>query len=147
MPLSVEKIKNGTVIDHIEAGRGLHVMSLLGVSFGYEGILALVMNVPSKSMGRKDILKIDGKRVDQKDVDKISVVAPRATFNIITDSNVVEKRKVSLPERLLAAFKCPNPKCVTNSEKVETCFSVEKGPRMRCGHCERLFPPAELFPC
>jgi len=143
MPLTVEKIENGTVIDHITAGKGLRVLDILGIRAGFEGRAALVMNVPSKKMGRKDIVKVEGRFLDEKDVDKIAVIAPQATLNIIKGGEVKEKGSVKLPRAIAGVFRCPNPKCITNFERIPSRFNVERGPRMRCAYCERMFAPDE----
>lgn len=109
MPLIVEKIENGTVIDHIPGGLGLKVLEILKIDRSYSARVALMMNVPSKRIGKKDILKVEGKTLDDKSVNKIALVAPNATLNIIKNSNVVEKKIVQLPKELRGAFKCPNP--------------------------------------
>ncbi len=147
MPLSVEKIEDGSVIDHITAGHGLRVLNILRIDEKYAGRVALVMNVPSKTMGKKDIVKIEGKFIDEKTADKIAVIAPQATLNIIKKGEVVSKDMVEIPSKLIGVFRCPNPKCITTSEKIETDFEVEKGerePGMRCAYCERKFTPEEL---
>ncbi|MBI5158655.1 aspartate carbamoyltransferase regulatory subunit [Candidatus Micrarchaeota archaeon] len=147
MPLSVEKIEDGSVIDHITAGHGLHVLAILKIDEKYAGRVALVMNVPSKTMGKKDIVKIEGKIIDEKTADKIAVIAPHATLNIIKKGEVTSKNQVEMPSKLVGVFKCPNPKCVTTTEKIETDFEVEKrseNPNMRCAYCERTFTPEEL---
>lgn len=147
MPLTVEKIEDGSVIDHITAGYGMRVLNILRIDEKYAGRVALVMNVPSKRMGKKDIVKIEGKFIDEKTADKIAVIAPQATLNIIKKGGVVSKDQVEIPSRLAGVFKCPNPKCITNAEKIETDFEVEKrekGPSMRCAYCERMFAPEEL---
>lgn len=147
MPLSVEKIEDGSVIDHITAGHGLRVLAILKIDDKYVGRVALVMNVPSKTMGRKDIVKIEGKIIDEKTADKIAVIAPQATLNIIKKGELASKNQVEMPSKLVGVFKCPNPKCVTTTERVETDFEVEKkseNPRMRCAYCERTFTPEEL---
>ncbi|MBI4399192.1 aspartate carbamoyltransferase regulatory subunit [Candidatus Micrarchaeota archaeon] len=143
MPLSVEKIENGTVIDHITPGKGLRVLGILQIDSEYKGRVALVMNVPSKHIGKKDIVKIEGKLIDDKTADKIALISPNATLNLIKNSEVIEKRNVKLPKVLTAAFKCPNPKCITNAELVETKFLVEKE-TLKCYFCERYFKAEEL---
>jgi aspartate carbamoyltransferase regulatory subunit len=147
MPLIVEKLENGTVIDHIPAGMGLKVLEILKIDRNYEARVALMMNVPSKKVGRKDIVKIEGKTLDDRSVNKIALVAPNATLNIIKNSNVVEKKIVQLPKELRGAFKCPNPDCITNLEPIETLFRMEKPEerRLRCGFCETLFEAKELI--
>jgi aspartate carbamoyltransferase regulatory subunit len=107
MPLIVEKIENGTVIDHIPAGLGLKVLDILKIDRSYEARVALMMNVPSKKVGKKDIVKVEGKLLDDKSVNKIALVAPNATLNIIKNSNVVEKKIVQLPKELRGALSVP----------------------------------------
>ena len=147
MPLVVKKIENGTVIDHIPAGLGLEVLGILKIDRNYGARVALMMNVPSKKVGRKDIVKVEGKMLDDKSVNKIALIAPNATLNIIRNSNVVEKKVVRLPKELRGAFKCPNPECITNLEPIETLFRMEKPEerRLRCGFCEMAFEAKELL--
>ncbi len=111
--LIVAKIKNGTVIDHIPAGKALKVLKILGIS-GEEGYrVAIVMNVESKKIGKKDIVKIENKYLSKQELDLIALVAPVATINVIKDYNVVEKYKVTLPSTIKGLIKCPNPTCIS----------------------------------
>ncbi len=143
MPLTVEKIENGTVIDHIEAGRGLKVLSLLGLDKRFEARVAVIMNVPSKMLGKKDIVKIEGVFLDGKKSDLVSLVCKKATINIIKKSELSEKRAVRLPKKVIGILKCPNPRCITNSEKIGTEFELDGG-LLRCKFCEKCFSPEEL---
>ena len=138
----VEKISNGTVIDHITAGMGRRVLSLLGIDETYPHRVALMINVPSKKTGRKDIVKIEGICVDSAKANIIALVAPNATINIIKNENVERKFNAELPQKL-SVGKCPNPNCITNSEKGYEDFSLE-GSHYRCNYCERLFKSIEL---
>ncbi len=141
----VEKIENGTVIDHIEAGRGLRVLQILGIAEGApSGRVALMVNVPSKKMGRKDILKIEGFFADSKSANKIALACPRARLNIIKKGKVVQKIDVRLPEGMEGIARCPNPQCITNSEPSTTTYFAREGGMLRCGFCERLFDAPEL---
>jgi len=140
--LIVEKIENGTVIDHIPAGMGLKVLSILKVDAGSK--VALLMNVASKRLGSKDIVKISEKKLDENEVNRIALVAPNATLNIIQNGTVVEKNEVRLPKSLYGVANCPNPKCITNNERVKTHFTQEKNSRFRCHYCEMLFDTSEL---
>ncbi len=141
--LKVEKIEDGTVIDHIRAGKGPRVLEILNIHEDYQGNVALVMNAPSKKMGKKDIVKISGKHVDDKTADRIALISPEASINIIKGSKIVEKRTVKLHSRLIGLAKCPNPNCITGHEQIGTDFKVE-GKGIRCFYCERLFKPEEL---
>ncbi len=139
--LKVEMIKNGIVIDHIRPRRAIDVLRILGIdgSFGYA--LTIAMNVPSKHIGRKDILKVENRDIDTNEINKIAVIAPEATINIIKDHRVVKKEKVTLPETIVGIIQCPNPKCITNKERepAESVFLVkQKEPLiLRCKYCER----------
>ena len=140
--LKVKKIKNGTVIDHIKAGLGKKVLDILGIDENFTQTAALLMNVPSKKIGRKDIVKIENKRLKKEEVDKIALIAPHATWNVIKDFKVINKNRIELPEVLEGIIKCPNPKCVSNAgEPIKSKFIVEeKEPvKLRCYYCERLF--------
>jgi aspartate carbamoyltransferase regulatory subunit len=148
MALIVEKIENGTVIDHIPAGLGLKVLEILKIDKDYNARVALVMNVTSRKTGKKDIVKIEGKQIDDKMANKIALIAPNATMNIIKNSEVAEKTQVKLPHELIGVFKCPNPQCVTNMEQIETVFKLEKSEpvrKLRCGFCEMVFEAKELL--
>ena len=138
----VEKISNGTVIDHIAAGMGRKVLGMLGIGEDYPYRVALMINVPSKKMGRKDIVKIEGIYVDSAKANIIALVAPNATINVIKNESVEKKFKAELPQKL-SVGKCPNPNCITNSEKGYEEFGLE-GSHYRCSYCERLFKSTEL---
>lgn len=140
--LKVRKIKDGTVIDHIKAGKGKKVLDILGVEDNSSDITAMLMNVSSGRVGKKDIVKIENKTLRKEEVDKIALIAPNATWNVIEDFQVVNKSKIELPNTLEGILKCPNPKCVTNmNEPIKNKFKVEeKEPvKLRCAYCERLF--------
>lgn len=146
--LTVSKIRNGTVIDHIPAGRSLAVLKVLGIT-GYEGLrIAILMNVESKKLGRKDIVKIEDKVVDEREASIISLIAPEATINIVRDFNVVEKRNLRLPETIKGLLKCPNPLCVTNNdpEALSEFVKVSEKPlRLRCVYCETYLNEADVL--
>lgn len=130
-------IEEGTVIDHIPSPLALKVIDILGVK--NEGIISMGLNFPSKQLGRKDLIKIENMYLKQDDTNKIALIAPTATINIIKESRVAEKRKISLPENIIGIMKCPNPICVTNHENVTTRFHLLEGspPSARCYYCER----------
>jgi aspartate carbamoyltransferase regulatory subunit len=96
--LRVQKIKEGTVIDHISGGGALSVLKILNIMGREDNIVSIVMNVPSHSLGRKDIVKVEGRELNPNEVDKIALIAPRSTINIVRDYVVVEKQKPRLPK-------------------------------------------------
>ena len=137
--LRVTPIKNGTVIDHITPGFAIKVLHVLKIPEASSSVVSVAMNVKSK-MDKKDIVKIENRELDTKEVDKIALIAPKATINIIRDFNVVEKHKVHLPDEIVGIVKCSNPTCISNSkEPVKSRFllvSIDP-PRIKCYYCER----------
>ncbi|MBC7114590.1 MAG: aspartate carbamoyltransferase regulatory subunit [Archaeoglobi archaeon] len=139
--LRVRPIKDGTVIDHVKAGQALNVLRILGIKPGSEEIVSMVMNVPSKKMGRKDIVKVENRELKEEEVAQISLISPEATINIIRNYEVVEKYRVSPPEYVTGLIRCPNLNCISNtSEPVSSKFIVmrDDGIKLRCYYCERV---------
>jgi len=144
--LKVKPIKNGTVIDHIKANKALSVLKILGLP-SKEAAVTIAMNVQSSEMGSKDIVKVEGRELAPEEVDKIALIAPKATINIIRDYDIVEKGKVNLHDEIHGILKCQNPNCITNTEEpVKTRFYViGKGPViLRCYYCERIMDEDEI---
>ena len=112
--MNIDSIKNGIVIDHIAAGKGMQIYNLLKLD-ELDCSVAIIKNVSSNKMGKKDIIKVDAD-IDV-DVDLLGYVDPSVTVDIIRDSKLVEKRKVSLPEKLTNVIKCKNPRCITSVEQ------------------------------
>lgn len=139
--LRVTPIKNGTVIDHIPAGLALKVLKILGITEeSSDSTVSVAMRVTSKKSTLKDIVKVEDRELLEMEVDKIALVAPNATINIIQNFKVRQKHKVELPKVAKGILKCGNPNCITNlREPVETEFVVvSKSPvRLRCVYCER----------
>ncbi|MCX8058819.1 MAG: aspartate carbamoyltransferase regulatory subunit [Spirochaetes bacterium] len=135
----VFKIKNGTVIDHIPAAQALKVIEIIGHKT--DGLIAIGMNLDSNKMGKKDLIKYENKFLEKKETDKLALIAPGATINIIKDSKVIEKRKINLPEVLENIIRCPNPNCISTVENLETRFILEneKEKNFKCFYCERVF--------
>jgi len=139
--VKVTPIINGIVIDHIEAGKGITVLDILGLpDLEHGSVVSAVLNVPTKSGTRKDIIKIEQKDLASQELDMISLITPNATINIIKNTRVVKKYKVSLPERVEGIIRCENPNCITNQkEPVEATFRVESRDPvvLKCNYCER----------
>ena len=112
--MNIDSIQNGVVIDHITAGRGMRLYELLGLD-GLDCSVALINNVPSKKMGRKDIIKIDA--AIPVNLDIIGYVDPGATVNVIRGGELVEKRAIEMPEKLVNVIRCKNPRCITSCEQ------------------------------
>ena len=112
--MNIDSIQNGVVIDHITAGGGMKLYGLLGLDT-IDCSVALIRNVSSKKMGRKDIIKIDA--AIPIDFNVIGYVDPGATVNVIRDGVLVEKRSIEMPEQLVNVIKCKNPRCITTCEQ------------------------------
>lgn len=112
--MNIDSIRNGIVIDHIAAGKGMQIYNLLNLD-ELDCSVAIIKNVHSNKMGKKDIIKVDAD-IDV-DVELLGYVDPGVTVDIIKDSVLVEKRKVSLPEKLTNVIKCKNPRCITSVEQ------------------------------
>ncbi|MDD1651547.1 MAG: aspartate carbamoyltransferase regulatory subunit, partial [Methanomicrobiales archaeon] len=134
--LIVGRIREGTVIDHITAGEALNVLKILGITGTTDESLSIATNVSSGKVGRKDIVKVEGRELRKEEVDRIALIAPRATINIIRDYEVVEKKGVEIPRSLVGVVRCPNPGCISNtSEPIESRFEVvERG--LHCLYCD-----------
>lgn len=143
--LRISAIREGTVIDHIPSQAAFHVVDILSLK-DHQGTVSVATNLKSKTMGLKGIVKIGGKELTKKEVDKISIVAPKATINIIKNYDVIKKSQVDLPGEFYNIIKCSNPDCITNIEKVKTLFRViKKSPlQVSCHHCERVMDATNI---
>ncbi|MEF8843459.1 MAG: aspartate carbamoyltransferase regulatory subunit [Haloarculaceae archaeon] len=136
--LRVSKIRDGTVIDHIAGGQALNVLAILGIDGVGGETVSVGMNVPSDRLGRKDIVKVEGRELSQDEVDVLSLIAPAATINIVRGFEVVEKSRVERPETVSGVLSCPNANCIsTQGEPVESRFEV-LGEGVRCGYCDTI---------
>jgi len=145
--LKVSKIKNGTVIDHIRGGFALDVVKILGITGKEKRIMTIAINVPSKRFGTKDIVKIEGKALSSQEVNRIALVAPHASINIIHDYSVVEKLEVKLPVTIKGIVKCVNPCCITNAdEPVISKFHIkqEEPLMLKCHYCGVIIEQADV---
>jgi len=136
----VSAIKDGTVIDRIPPRSLFQVIEILGLDYTDHQI-TFGTNLDSRYLGKKAIIKIADSFFEDRDINRISLIAPDAKFNIIKDYKVVEKRQVSIPQHIRGIAKCFNPKCITNYQQVETRFSTKKdkdGTSLICHYCEKI---------
>ena len=148
MELRVSKIKDGTVIDHISGGYALDVVKILGITGREKRVMTIAINVPSKRFKVKDIVKIEGRALNSQEVNRIALVAPHASINIIRNYCVVEKLEVKLPEIIEGIVKCVNPACISNSdEPVSARFYVksEEPLMLKCHYCGYLLEKADVL--
>ena len=132
----IDSIKNGIVIDHITAGKGMELYNILGLG-EKDCTVALLKNVVSTKHGRKDIIKIDG--VMELDWDLVGFVDPNITVNVIRDGEQVEKRQLKLPETITNVIRCKNPRCITSIEQeLPQVFKLTDSKKRvyRCLYCE-----------
>ncbi|GAA0678311.1 aspartate carbamoyltransferase regulatory subunit [Natronoarchaeum mannanilyticum] len=136
--LRVSKIRNGTVIDHVPGGQALNVLAILGIDGSGGEEVSVGMNVPSDRLGRKDIVKVEGRELSQDEVDVLSLIAPDATINIVDEYEVVDKRRLDPPEFVEGILSCPNRNCITtDDEPVDSKFEVLDD-EVRCVYCETI---------
>ena len=134
--MNVDSITNGVVIDHITAGKSMRLYELLGLG-SLDCPVAMIKNVTSRRMGKKDIIKIDA-AIDI-DLDVIGYVDPSATVNIIRDCVLVEKKSIEMPEVLVDVIRCKNPRCITTTEQeLRHVFRLTDRVNKvyRCAYCE-----------
>jgi len=144
--LKVKKIKDGIVLDHLPCGKVLDIIKILNIDKKTGETVSILMNVESASKGKKDIIKIENKKLEDLNIDKIAIIAPNATVNVIKDFQVVKKRKIRIPD-IIDIINCPNPSCITNQkEPVKPKLLVEQTEplKARCYYCERVFTKEEL---
>ena len=145
--LLVRRIKDGTVIDHIESGKALLVLRTLDIT-GKEGnVITVALNVPSSKHNKKDIIKVENRFLEKNETNKLALIAPHTTINIIKDYKLVEKRKIQLPDSIIGVFKCTNLKCVTNSDEyIKPILNIIDKNKivLRCKYCFRTLTVNEL---
>jgi len=146
--LRVTKIKDGTVIDHINGGYALDVVKILGITGREKRVVTIAINVPSEHVGVKDIVKVEGRALSSREVNRIALVAPHATINIIRDYAVERKLEVKLPRLIEGIIKCVNPGCISNSnEPAEAKFYVkgEEPLLLKCHYCGYVLEKSDVL--
>ena len=145
--LVVSALENGTVLDHIPADNVYKALRILNLK-GIENQITIGINLNSKQNGKKGIIKIADKFFEDEELNKLALLAPEATVNVIRDFKVVEKKKVELPKEISGIAKCMNPKCVTNHQPITTRFTVNvKGNEtsLLCHYCEKISDTKKVF--
>ena len=135
--MNIDSIHSGIVLDHIKAGRGMDVYRFLHLD-ELDCPVAYIRNVRSNALGRKDIIKIDS--VIDVDLDVLGYIDPGITVNIIRDGKVSERRRLTMPERVVGVLKCKNPRCITSIEQELTHEFKLTDPQnrvYRCIYCEQ----------
>ena len=132
--MNIDGIKSGIVIDHITAGKAMQLYQMLGMD-KLECCVAVIQNVGSGKMGKKDMIKIDASISINLDV--IGYVSPNATINTIENGTIVRKEHIDLPRRLTDIIYCKNPRCITTTEQeIKHIFVLSDKGEYRCFYCE-----------
>lgn len=113
--MNVDEIKNGFVIDHIKAGKGMEIYRLLGLE-QLDCPIAIIKNAPSRRVGKKDIIKVDATNAEI-DLSVLGYIDPDVTVNVIKDGVNVRKYHPELPLEIANIIKCKNPRCITSTEQ------------------------------
>ena len=145
--LVVSALENGTVLDHIPAENVYKALDLLDLK-GIGNQITIGINLNSKAQGRKGIIKVEDKFFEDDELNKLALIAPQATVNIIRDFKVVEKKKLVMPEEIHGIAKCRNPKCVTNHQPIKTWFkTIDNGNEISllCHYCEKITGSKHIF--
>lgn len=137
--LQVRAIENGTVIDHIPDAQLFKVIKVLGLN-KITNTITFGRGYESGKYGKKAIIKIADKFLQDEDINKLAMVAPAAKINIIKGFNVVEKKVVQVPDEVMGIVKCVNPMCITNHEQIPTKFKVVDKDviSLKCSYCEKI---------
>ncbi len=137
----VTAIRNGTVIDHIPAGGALRVLDLLGLRDGASVPVSLVMNVPSKKLGSKDIIKVEDRELNGDELARLALVAASASVAIIRAYTVAEKRDISLGDEVVNVVRCTFSNCITQHPREPLPHRLRVVDRaevhLRCHYCGR----------
>ena len=138
--LNVGQLNEGVVLDHIEAGKAMSIYHHLGLE-KLDSVVAIIKNVPSNKMGKKDIIKIETS-LENVDLDILGFIDHNITVNIIKGDSIVEKKALSLPSEIKNVISCKNPRCITSIEQeLDQIFQltdVEKEV-YRCKYCEEKY--------
>ena len=138
--LVVSALENGTVLAHIPAENVYKALDLLDLKY-IESQITIGINLASKIHGKKGIIKIADIFFEDEELNKLALIAPNATVNVIRDFKVVEKKKFETPKEVIGIAKCKNPKCVTNHQPIKSKFAtVHEGDKksLKCHYCEKI---------
>lgn len=143
--LQVAALENGTAIDHIPSDAVFKVVTLLQLQ-KLNNRITIGNNLKSSKMGSKGIIKVSDKFFREDEINRIALVAPNVNLNIISNFEVVEKKKVVLPDEIIEIVRCNNPKCITNNEPMKTRFHVidKELVELQCYYCELKIRKEEI---
>ena len=145
--LVVSALENGTVLDHIPAENVYKALDILNLK-GIENQITIGINLASKLYGKKGIIKIADKFFEDDELNRLALIAPKATVNVIRDFKVVEKKTLVMPKEVIGIAKCRNPKCVTNHQPITTRFATVDSDNeisLLCHFCEKITKIKHVF--
>lgn len=145
--LIVSALENGTVLDHIPSEQVYKALDILGLK-GSGQRITIGINLDSGQLGKKGIIKISDRFFADEELNRLALIAPNATVNIIRDFKVVEKKKLEMPQEVEGIAHCMNPKCITNHQPVKTRFTTivnGNDTALLCHYCEKLTDIKKLF--
>jgi aspartate carbamoyltransferase regulatory subunit len=142
--MQVSALRSGTVIDHLAPRTAFKALRILAL--GEDATVLVGVNLDSRKLAKKDLIKIEGRELTQGEIDKVALLAPKATFSIIRNFEVVKKFRPELPAVVEGLIRCVNPACITQDPRVKGRFViVRKDPlKLRCYFCERSLREDEI---
>jgi len=141
--MKVQRIENGTVIDHITAGKALYIAQLLHLADS--SLFVIGSNLQSSKLGKKDIIKIENYQLHEGEKKSIALISPSASFTEIRNFKVVAKETAELPEIIKELIVCPNHNCITNLEDMKSRFSLNaRTMTLQCSYCEKKYTIDEV---
>ena len=146
-PFRVYAIEEGTVIDHIDSGQAIKIIRILNLASEHR-VVTVGLNLPSDTQGHKDLIKVEGRELTKEEANRIAIFAPHATINIIREFKVADKFRIKIPEVIEHLIVCPNPTCITNSERMETKFFIKPNGEklhLQCKYCEKIFTQDQIL--
>ena len=140
--IRIKPIQKGTVIDHLNQGAAYKIIEVLDLT---DYTVTAAMNVESRKMGKKDIIFIEGKELNETELEKIALIGKGATVNTIKGQGKNKKFQLDYPKKVEGIIKCINPKCITNEEKIPGKFKISTKPLMcKCDYCETRMNENEI---
>ena len=146
--LQIAALKNGIVIDHIPTEKTFSIVEVLKLN-DYNEIITVAANLKSSSLGKKGLIKIEDRTLDEKELGEIALLAPDVTIHIIENFRVVKKIKLAIPNEIVGFIKCSNNKCISNHENIKSKFikilsAKGENTKYRCHYCERTISADEI---
>ncbi len=143
----LRKIRNGTVLNHLTAGTAMRAYQILKLPKTHQDVVSVIMNVDSKKLGKKDMLKIENIYLTETQTATIALFAPQATVNIIENEQVIKKFNVELPNEITGVIDCQNANCITKYERDLQCTAIVKNKQplqLQCQYCENQIQPQTI---